>query len=47
VIGSPAAVCTLFKVHPQCQSRRAGGNKATPGADLPKIEGKILSQKGG
>jgi flagellar motility protein MotE (MotC chaperone) len=28
-------------------ARRAGGDKATPGADLPKIEGKILSQKGG
>jgi hypothetical protein len=70
VIGAPAAVCTLFQVYPQCESRkmsdimglmepdaaerltvelarRAGGDKATPGADLPKIEGKILSQKGG
>jgi hypothetical protein len=28
-------------------ARRAGGDKATPGADLPKIEGKIISQKGG
>ena len=28
-------------------ARRAGGDKSTPGADLPKIEGKILSQKGG
>jgi flagellar motility protein MotE (MotC chaperone) len=28
-------------------ARRAGGDKATPGAELPKIEGKILSQKGG
>jgi hypothetical protein len=27
-------------------ARRAGGDKATPGADLPKIEGKIMSQKG-
>jgi hypothetical protein len=28
-------------------ARRAGGDKSTPGAELPKIEGKILSQKGG
>jgi flagellar motility protein MotE (MotC chaperone) len=28
-------------------ARRAGGDKSTPGADLPKIEGKIISQKGG
>jgi flagellar motility protein MotE (MotC chaperone) len=28
-------------------ARRAGGDKSTPGADLPKIEGKILPQKGG
>jgi flagellar motility protein MotE (MotC chaperone) len=28
-------------------ARRAGGEKSTPGADLPKIEGKIISQKGG
>jgi hypothetical protein len=26
---------------------RAGDEKAAPGADLPKIEGKILPQKGG
>jgi len=25
-------------------ARRAGGNKSTPGAELPKIEGKILPQ---
>ena len=25
-------------------ARRAGGDKSTPGADLPKIEGKIISQ---
>jgi flagellar motility protein MotE (MotC chaperone) len=28
-------------------ARRAGGEKMTPGAELPKIEGKILSQTGG
>lgn len=28
-------------------ARRAGGDKATPGAELPKIEGKMLPQKGG
>ncbi len=28
-------------------ARRAGGDKSAPGADLPKIEGKIISQKGG
>jgi flagellar motility protein MotE (MotC chaperone) len=28
-------------------ARRAGGDKTTPGADLPKIEGKIITQKGG
>jgi flagellar motility protein MotE (MotC chaperone) len=28
-------------------ARRAGGDKSPPGADLPKIEGKIISQKGG
>ena len=27
-------------------ARRAGGDKMTPGADLPKIEGRIISQKG-
>jgi hypothetical protein len=31
----------------QIAPRRAGGDKSTPGAELPKIEGKILSQKGG
>jgi hypothetical protein len=28
-------------------ARRANGDKSTPGADLPKIEGKILPQSGG
>jgi flagellar motility protein MotE (MotC chaperone) len=28
-------------------ARRAGGDKFNPGGDLPKIEGKIISQKGG
>ena len=28
-------------------ARRAGGDKTAPAADLPKIEGKIISQKGG
>jgi flagellar motility protein MotE (MotC chaperone) len=28
-------------------ARRAGGDKTTPGGDLPKIEGKIITQKGG
>jgi hypothetical protein len=26
-------------------ARRAGGDKTAPAADLPKIEGKMLSQK--
>jgi hypothetical protein len=26
-------------------ARRAGGGKSTPGADLPKIGGKIISQR--
>jgi flagellar motility protein MotE (MotC chaperone) len=28
-------------------ARRAGGDKSTPGGELPKIEGKIISPKGG
>ena len=28
-------------------ARRARGDKSTRGADLPRIEGKIISQKGG